>query len=314
MDWAKSNRPASYRTIRSALDIYVLSHEIASVPVFRLTLRRLEAWKAELPKKPAYDRSGKGRIATSKEEIKSRKSTSNRTVAWLRAALNYSKRSGLVKCNDDPWRLLQPFKEVTRSGRRGQAKYLTEKQLARLLDAIDDPAFLNLVKGAVYLGARYSELSEMRVGDLDADNGTVTVVSGKGGKTRAIFLGDNAACLLTHLCAGRRNDEWIFLKANGTAWGRNHQQKPIQKVIKAAGISPRISFHGLRASYCSLYLMADGNLFDLDKQLGHSSTQMLSQHYGHLANHHRQEQAKACEPQILGTGRPMGGTRDERLH
>jgi|TARA_B100000315_G_scaffold140818_1_gene129862 integrase len=312
--WAESNRPKSFPTIKSCLNCHVLNDEIATIPVSRLSIRHLERWKSRLAQKPRGHIRGNLEAAASEDELRSRKSTANISVAWLKASLSYCKKHGAITVDDAPWRLLEPFKGVTRSGRRGQAKYLSEKQLAQLLDAIDDPNFLNLVKGAVYLGARYSELSSMRVGDWNPDNATVTVVSGKGDKKRNIFLGDSATHLFSRLCAGRSDNELIFLKANGTAWGRNHQQKPLQRAIEAAGIQPRISFHGLRSSYASHYLMSGGDIFGLATQLGHSDTVMLSKHYGHLANQHRQQQAKAHEPQVLGAGRLMGGTRDERLH
>jgi integrase len=314
LEWAKFNRETSYPTIKSCFRCHVYPDQIASIPVSRLSLRHLEKWKNHQAEKARQHVSGTEYEITSADEKRSRKASANRSIAWLKAALNHCKKHGAITVDDAPWRLLEPFKGVTRSGRRGQAKYLSEKQLAQLLDAIDDPNFLALVKGAIYLGARYAELSSLRVGDWNPDNATVTVVSGKGDKKRNIFLGDSATHLFSRLCAGRSDNELIFLKANGTAWGRNHQQKPLQRAIEAAGIQPRISFHGLRSSYASLYLMNGGNLFDLAKQLGHSSTQMLSQHYGHLANQHRQQQAKAHEPQVLGAGRLMGGTRDERLH
>jgi integrase len=137
----------------------------------------------------------------------------------------------------------------------------------------------------------------MVVADFDPDNGTLTVKDGKGSKKRNIFLGNNATRLFTLVCEGRKTDERIFLKSNGSKWGNNHAQRPLQRAREAAAI-PHFSFHVLRHSYCSLYLMAGGNEFDLMKQLGHSTTQQISANYGHLANQHRQDEARACEPSI----------------
>ena len=264
-----------------------------------------------MAEKPRGHVSGELQAVANDDELKSRKQSANHVLAWVKAALNHCKGCGYVTCDDTSWRLVRPFKGVTRSGRRGQAPYLTEKQLGLLFEAIDDEAFLNLVKGAVYTGARYQELAQLHVGDWDADNGTLVVVSGKGAKRRNIFLGTAMTSLLSHLCAGKQNDELIFVKTNGSPWGKSHQQRRLERAIKTAGIRPGVSFHGLRSTYASLYLMGGGNLFDLAKQLGHSSTAMLNQHYGHLANHHRQEQAKACEPNIPTTS---GATMEATLH
>ena len=315
LEWAEHNRPKSYDTIKSCFNCHVVDSEISSIPVSRLTIRHLEQWKNRQALKPRQHVSGTEYEIVTEDDKRSRKASANRSVAWLKAALSHCKNIGAITADDAAWRLLRPFKGVTRSGRKNQASYLTEKQLGLLFEHIDDQCFLNLVKGAVYLGARYTELAQFRVGDWDADNETLTVVAGKGDKRRNIFLGTAATSLLNQLCPGRQSDEPIFLKSNGTPWGKNHQQRPLERAVKAAGIKPRISFHGLRASYCSIYLMAGGNIFDLAKQLGHSDTQMLSQHYGHLSNTHRQEQARACEPKIRVTKPIKGGRgRETTLH
>ena len=66
-------------------------------------------------------------------------------------------------------------------------------------------------------------------------------------------------------------------------------------------ITPPITFHGLRHTYASLYLMAGGGLPDLAKQLGHTTTRMVERHYGHLAEQWRAERAKQFAP-ALGMG------------
>ena len=313
LEWIESNRPKSFPTVKSCLSCHVFPDEIATIPVSRLSIRPLERWKSRLAQKPRGHITGNLEAAASEDELRSRKSTANISVAWLKASLSYCKKHGAITCDDSAWRLLEPFKGVTRSGRRGQAKYLSIEQVGLLFEAIVDKCFLHLVQGAIWTGARYSELAQMRVGDWNPDNATVTVTSGKGDKKRNIFLGDSATRLFTRLCAGRQSDERIFLKRNGKAWGKNHQQKPLQRAIEAAGIRPRISFHGLRSTYASHYLMNGGDIFGLATQLGHSDTVMLSKHYGHLANQHRQDQAKACEPSIPGVT-TSGTTMEATLH
>lgn len=308
LQWTESNRPKTHRVIKSNFNCHVFGDEIASIPVERLTVQHLERWKTRVAAKPRGHVNGPLEAPANADELQSRKANANRPIAWLKRSLRYCKEIGAITCDDTAWQMLKKFKGVERAGRRGQPPYLTGEQVASLFEAIEDECFLHLVQAAVWTGARYSELASMVVADLEGD--TVTVRDGKGGKKRNIFLGDNGTHLFTLVCEGRKTDERIFLKANGSVWGNNHAQRPLQRAQEAAGL-PHFSFHVLRHTYCSLTLMAGGNEFDLMKQLGHSTTQQISANYGHLANQHRQEQAKRCEPRIPTTS-PT--TREATLH
>ena len=64
-------------------------------------------------------------------------------------------------------------------------------------------------------------------------------------------------------------------------------------------IKPAISFHILRHTYASLYLMSPGaDLPGLAKQLGHADTRMTLRHYAHLAENWRAQQAQRHAPRL----------------
>ena len=65
---------------------------------------------------------------------------------------------------------------------------------------------------------------------------------------------------------------------------------------EAAQIAPAISFHILRHTYASHYLMGGGSLPALAAQLGHADTRMTVRHYGHLADSWRAEEARRYGP------------------
>jgi integrase len=68
-----------------------------------------------------------------------------------------------------------------------RVRYLSEAECVRLVNACE-PAFRNLVRGAMLTGCRYSELTMMHVADFNADAGVVTVRESKGGKPRHVVL------------------------------------------------------------------------------------------------------------------------------
>lgn len=64
----------------------------------------------------------------------------------------------------------------------------------------------------------------------------------------------------------------------------NFTQRHFKRDVKAAGVS-RIRFHDLRHTYASHFMMNGGNLYDLQKILGHSDMQ-TTMRYAHLAREH----------------------------
>jgi integrase len=70
----------------------------------------------------------------------------------------------------------------------------------------------------------------------------------------------------------------------------------MRAACQVAQISPTVSFHVLRHTYASLYLMGGGSLPALAAQLGHADTRMTIRHYGHLADSWRAEEARQYGP------------------
>ena len=106
-----------------------------------------------------------------------------------------------------------------------------------------EPAFRNLVRGALLTGCRYSELTNMHVADFNADAGVVTVRESKAGKPRHVVLTDEGRQLFATLTAGKLGNDAIFTRALMAACGASRTNcgrcwKPAQR----AKIKPAISF------------------------------------------------------------------------
>lgn len=184
---------------------------------------------------------------------------------------------------------------------RSRARYLEAVEIERLLNAIDERDFRVLVAGAIYTGARYQELARLLVEDVNFDSGAILIRQTKTDTPRSVFLNDEGEALFESLTAGREGSERVFTR-RGAPWGKSEQQQRMRTACKSARIKPSLTFHGLRHSYASLYLMGGGGLPDLAKQLGHSTTRMVERHYGHLADAWRAERARDYAPS-LGLGR-----------
>ena len=135
-------------------------------------------------------------------------------------------------------------------------------------------------------GLRVSELTTLRAGDLNLDEGYLTCI-GKGDKQRMVPLGQEAASWVRqYIRDGRprllkkKTAPWLFLNARD---GAVLSRVGFWKVLKAygikAGISRDLSPHVLRHSFATHLLERGADLRMIQAMLGHadlSTTQIYT--------------------------------------
>jgi integrase len=325
------DRPSGPFTVRDAVALY-LEHlkangkgtaeienrananiipQLGNEQVSNLTSAQISRWRAAYADSPAMIRTGKGKPRRYKkppaddEAIRRRRSSANRMLTILKAALNHAFDEGKVANNSAWGRRVKPYRGVDAA----RARYLSKDEAARLINAAA-PDFKLLVRGALETGARYSELARLVVADFNPDAGTLHVRKSKSGKSRQIILTEEGAAFFDRITAGRAGDELMFrhearvrralvaererrkrlgldLKnitvEDGGEWRKSEPRRQINEALDRAKISPRIGFHGLRHSWASHAVMGGVPLIVVAKNLGHHDTGMVEKHYGHLA-------------------------------
>ena len=268
--------------------------DIGSIPLSKLTKRRIQEWHQRVAEIPARLRTRAGETQkhraadTSPEGLRRRRSTANRILTILKAALNHAHREG--RCiSDDAWRHVRAFREADAA----RLRYLSDDEAKRLTNACP-PDFRLLVTAALLTGCRYGELAAMTIDDFNPDAGTVRVRVSKSGKPRHVVLTEEGRDFLANLTAGRPGSARLLLRSNGRAWAKSQQQRPLAAASKAARIEPSINFHGLRHTYASRLAMRGVPLAVIAAQLGHSDTRMVERHYGHLAPNYIADTVRAA--------------------
>jgi integrase len=268
--------------------------ELGKKIVAKLTAKEIENWRDKIAKTQPRLRTKKGeaqqfrKIADDPDEIRRRKSSANRVLTILKAALNRAAKEGV-------WGRVKPFKGADAA----RVRYLTVAEARRLTNA-SDPAFRPMVQAALQTGARYGELAALKVEDFNPDAGTVHVRQSKAGKGRHIVLTDEGVTFFKGATAGRMGAEALFAGDGGGVWGKSHQSRPMAEACRAAKISPAISFHGLRHTWASLAIMNGVPLMVVASNLGHSDTRMVEKHYGHLADSFIRDAIRANAPRFGG--------------
>jgi integrase len=268
--------------------------ELGVVVLDRLAKGKIVAWHRKIAETPPRLRSKAGVAPkhrdsdSSPEAVRRRRSTANRVLTILKAALNHAHREG--RCgSDDAWRSVRAFREADTA----RLRYLSDDEARRLTNAC--PAeFRALVTGALLTGCRYGELAAMTVEDFNPDSGTVRVRQAKSGKPRHVVLTQEGRDFVTALAAGKPGNVRLFLRGNGERWGKSQQQRPLSAACTAARIDPLVNFHGLRHTYASRLAMKAVPLTVIAAQLGHADTRMVEKHYGHLSPSYVAETVRAA--------------------
>jgi integrase len=276
--------------------------ELGSIEAARLTNGRLRAWHVALgsasklvrTKSTATMRATKAIDIADDEAVRARRSTANRILTILKAALNHAYHEGRVM-SDEAWRKVKPFREVDTP----VVRFLTAAECRRLVNA-SHQGFRQLVRGALLTGCRYGELTRLRTGDYNREAGTVTVRLSKAGKPRHVVLNDEGRELFDALTAGLSPRDLVFRRNDGSPWLASQQQRPLAGASVRAKIEPAATFHILRHSYASALAMRGVPMGVIATQLGHSDTRMTEKHYAHLAPSYVADTIRAALPDLGG--------------
>ncbi len=274
--------------------------ELGGIDVGKLTSKRIRDWLTAVAKAPKLLRTKKTAVKRATEPVnaedldavRARRSTANRLLTVLKAALNHAFHEGKV-VSDEPWRKVKPFREADSA----IIRYLSAAESVRLSNACD-PAFRDLVRGALVTGCRYGELIRMRAADFNEEAGMILIRLSKAGKPRHVALADEGRTLFSSLTVGRAPQDLVFRRTDGAAWGASHQQRPLDAASKVAKLDPPATFHILRHTYASALAMKGVPMGVIAAQLGHSDTRMTEKHYAHLAPSYVADTIRAALPSL----------------
>jgi integrase/recombinase XerD len=169
---------------------------------------------------------------------------------------------------------------------------LSRAEVARILEAPDPADRLcwrdrALLEFAYAAGVRVSELTALKVRDLDLSTG-LALVLGKGAKERIVPVGRAAVQALTVYLreirprlARSRTEGAVFLNAHGRPLSRMGVWKILRKHVRRAGVSKRVTPHTLRHSFATHLLEGGADLASVQELLGHADI-ATTQIYTHV--------------------------------
>ena len=125
-------------------------------------------------------------------------------------------------------------------------------------------------------GIRLSELTGMKVSDINTETGYVRIL-GKGGKERIVRMGKVARKALWRYMIYRTHDDMqeLWLTEEGRPLHNSGVHSLVKRLKERTGINGSGNVHRFRHTFALSFLRTDKNVFNLQYLLGHSDLDMV---------------------------------------
>jgi integrase len=286
LGWMELHRERSWPRSYQMAECHILNTSLAEIVLKSLETENITNWHFAIAESMKMTRAGRSNMGGKRiplgdtPELKAarcaRKSTANRVLGILKAALTYQRRQRRDSTPDEAtWRDVENFVDAGVTSDR----FLTVEEQLKLVDACG-PGIKELVEGALVTGVRYSDLAGLRVKDVLVDLGILRLLHSKQGKNKPVNLPlvREAIEYFKIQVQGRRPGDYVFTKEDGSPWGKNHHSRQFKACVVKAGLEP-IQFKELRHSFAITQLQMGTDPHLVAQALAHASLVMLERHY-----------------------------------
>jgi len=224
--------------------------------------------------------------------------TFNRYKAFV--GLAYKLGMQAKKVTHNPARLIPQRKEP-----KGRLRFLSREEYDKLHSIITKrfPQHVAEFVVAVHTGMRLSELYTVEFGQFDRHRRAIDLDRTKNGDARTVHLNADAlAAVESALRPKMKRTDRIFVREDRSTLYPERKQERFDNrswfdpAVEAAEI-PRLTWHGLRHTFCSWLAMAGATTREIMEAAGHKTMSQAAR-YAHLSPQHTQ----SVVDRIAGTG------------
>lgn len=176
--------------------------------------------------------------------------------------------------------------------------YWTKAEINQFLLANNFDYLYPLYLVALNTGMRKGELAGLCWDRIDFHLNQITVTrtrdryelkeTTKTSMKRVIPINGVVKRIFMELMKKQHNPKFVFTEPDGSPVQVHHVYRRFHQAQKRAGITTKLRFHDLRHTFASQFVMNNGNIFDLQKILGHSKIEMTMR-YSHYSPDHLQK-------------------------
>jgi integrase len=215
----------------------------------------------------------------------------NIIMTMVKASLRDAHRDGYIGRN--PSEYLSSLKEDP-----GTEAYWTTSEIKQFLWANKDDDLHDLFLVAINTGMRRGELAGLCWDRVDFSLNQIEITRTRDNvetkdrtKTalrRVIPMNAIVRAVLLRRFNDRLPGSYIFTDKTGYPIETHHLYRRFARAQKKAKIENHIPFHGTRHTFATQFMMNGGNVFDLQKILGHTDIKMTMR-YAHYSRDHLQK-------------------------
>ncbi|SDF30370.1 tyrosine-type recombinase/integrase [Sporolituus thermophilus] len=202
-----------------------------------------------------------------------------------------------------------PMKNITKpKTEKKQMRTFTAQEIAKMLNCWDKNTFWGYRNYCMFCllfstGIRKSEIINLTLADINITNDLIRIAQGKGMKERFVPIGKTMKKVLQHYLKMREEYlqeeecKWLFFsqrqKKKLTPSGLNCLFRRLKQELNLQG--EKISCHTWRHTFAKNYLLNGGDIFSLQKILGHSDI-ATTKNYLNLTDHEMKMQHAKFNP------------------
>jgi len=229
-------------------------------------------------------------------------STVNKQIGVLKQIMKYAMEMKVIHTNP-----CLPVKEIKHQAK--EREFWDIGDIDIFSKSANNWHYYDMCMFAINTGMRLGEIASLKFQDINIKSKQIRVntsmqfngiiVSTKTNQARTIPMNDPTVKILKRAIKGKSNGDLIFTnEADSKINVNNFNERKIRPYLKSLGLDKVIVFHGFRHTFASHFMMNGGNIFDLQKLLGHkdiASTMV----YAHLSPEHLSESIKLINFTVL---------------
>lgn len=157
---------------------------------------------------------------------------------------------------------------------------LSRQEIKKIIEATDNTKYKLMISLGYACGMRVSEVTSLKVADLDIDELVIHIKGAKSKKDRISVLPAKLQVDLRNIIAGKSRDDFVFTSNRGGILTTTSLQKMFRKSLARTQVLKPATFHSLRHSFATHLLENGTDVRYVQELLGHSNirtTQIYTQ-------------------------------------
>lgn len=150
-------------------------------------------------------------------------------------------------------------------------KIFSQQEIKKILDVCQNIKHKAILATIYSCGLRVSELTELKINEINSSTMTVTIRQGKGNRDRVVVLSDKLLLLLRDYFVQYKPKVYLFEGQSGGKYTERSVQMVLKKALVKANIKVDGSVHTLRHSYATHLIEQGTDIRFVQELLGHKN-------------------------------------------